>query len=99
MHKTSAIAASSKYVFEREQRRLTISDIPKHLVYDGFLGEAHFAGLRMVDGQQLALLERGGEIMVTPVSDAAARRLKRLARGDLVTVGKGGSIRGKGRRR
>jgi hypothetical protein len=99
MHKTSAIAASSKYVFEREQRRLTISDIPKHLVYDGFLGEAHFAGLRMVDGQQLALLERGGEIMVTPVSDATALRLKRLARGDLVTVGKGGSIRGKGRRR
>jgi hypothetical protein len=99
MHKTSAITASSKYVFEREQRRLTIPDIPKHLVYDGFLGEARFAGLRVVDGQQLALLERSGEIVVTPVSEATALRLKRLARGDLVTVGKGGSIRGKGRRR
>lgn len=98
-HKTSAISASAKYVFEREQRRLTISDIPKHLVYDGFLGEARFAGLRVVDGEHLALLARGADIVVAPVSEATAQRLKRLAKGDPVMVGRNGVIRKKGRSR
>ncbi|WP_373991706.1 TraI/MobA(P) family conjugative relaxase [Duganella sp. BuS-21] len=98
-HEISAIAASTKYVFEREQRRLTLPDIPKHCVYDGFLGDARFAGLRAVDGQQLALLERGGEIAVMPVDEATARRLKRMSRGDALKVGKQGAIRRKGRSR
>lgn len=98
-HEISAITASANYVFEREQTRLTISDIPKHLVYDGFLGAARLSGLRVVDGQHLALLERGGEIFVAPVDEATSRRLKRIARGELVTVGKNGAIRKKGRSR
>lgn len=98
-HETSAIAASVKYVFEREQRRGTFSDIPKHLAYDGFQGQAAFSGLRTVDDQLLALLERGGEIVVVPVDQATARRLGRLARGDMVTVAGHGVIRTKGRSR
>ncbi len=98
-HETSALAASAKYVFEREQRRRTLSDIPKHIVYDGFQGPAAFAGLRTVDDQQLALLKRSGEIMVVPVDDATARRLARLARGDMVTVARNGTIKIKGRSR
>jgi hypothetical protein len=98
-HETPAIAASAKYVFEREQRRLTLSDIPKHLAYDGFQGRAAFAGLRTVDGQLLALVKRRDAIMVVPVDDATARRLKRLARGDMVTVASHGVIRTKGRSR
>ncbi|WP_228892999.1 TraI/MobA(P) family conjugative relaxase [Pseudoduganella aquatica] len=98
-HEISAISASTKYVFEREQRRLTFSDIPKHLAYDGFQGQAAFAGLRTVDDQVLALLKRGGEIVVVPIDDATARRLKRLARGDTVTVAGNGVIRTKGRSR
>lgn len=98
-HETSAIAASAKYVFEREQKRLTFSDIPKHLAYDGFQGQAAFAGLRTVDDQLLALLNCGGEIVVVPIDDATARRLKRLALGDMVTVAGHGVIRTKGRSR
>jgi hypothetical protein len=98
-HEISAISASTKYVFEREQRRRTFSDIPKHLAYDGFQGQAAFAGLRTVDDQALALLKRGGEIVVVPIDDATARRLKRLARGDTVTVAGNGVIRTKGRSR
>jgi hypothetical protein len=98
-HETPAIAASAKYVFEREQRRLTLSDIPKHLAYDGFQGQVAFAGLRTVDDQPLALLKRGAEIVVVPVDGATARRLKRLASGDMVTVARHGVIRTKGRSR
>lgn len=98
-HEISAISAPAKYVFEREQRRLTISDIPKHLVYDGFLGEVRFAGLRTLDGQHLALLDRAGEIHVTAIDEATQRRLCRIARGDQVVVGKNGTIRRKGRSR
>ncbi|MQA21674.1 TraI/MobA(P) family conjugative relaxase [Rugamonas rivuli] len=98
-HETSAIAASAKYAFEREQRRRTLSDIPKHIAYDGFQGPAAFAGLRTVDDQQLALLNRGGEIMVVPVDEATARRLKRLKRGDVVTVASHGAIKTQGRSR
>lgn len=98
-HETSSISSSAKYVFEREQTRMTIADIPKHKVYDGFQGDARFAGLRTVDGQALALLDCGGEIMVAAIDDATARRLKRIPRGGPVMVGKNGAIKSKGRSR
>jgi hypothetical protein len=56
-------------------------------------GAATFAGIRQVEGQSLALLKRGEEVMVLPVDEPTARRLKRLAVGDAITVTPQGSIK------
>lgn len=97
---TQASAAAAQYVFEREQKRLTLSDIPKHKVYDGFQGPASFAGLRKVNGENLALLRSDKEILVLPIDDPTARRLQRLALGRAVIVSRDkGGIRVKGRSR
>ena len=93
-------AAADKYIAEREATRLKVFDIPKHTRYNqGNDGVAAFAGIRQVEGQALALLKRGEEVMVLPVDDATARRLKRVAVGEAVTVTPKGSIKTKGRSR
>lgn len=94
-----ALSAALKYVFEREQKRLMLQDIPEHRAYDGYQGHTVFAGLREIDGQRLALLKHEDVILVLPVADATARRLKLLALGDPVTIARGGSIKAKGRSR
>jgi len=96
---SGAIDAVGKYVFEREQKRLNGFDIPKHRRYDGFDGLATFAGVRQIDGQMLALVKQGQDIMVMPIDEPAARRLKRLALGQVVTLTPEGLIKKKGRRR
>ena len=93
-------AAADSYIAEREKTRLKVLDIPKHTRYnDDKDGVAAFAGLRQVEGQLLALLKRSEEIMVLPIDDATARRLKRIAVGESVTVTANGSIKTKGRSR
>ena len=57
-----------------------------------------YAGTRNVDGQMPTLLKSGNTIMVLPIDQTTARRLKRLAVGDAVTVTKG-KINTKGRSR
>lgn len=91
--------ARDRYIAERESRRADGLAIPRHAGYGpGNDGPAAFAGLRHVGGQALALLRRGGEIMVLPVDEKAEERLRRLAIGDAVTV-RAGFIRKKGRSR
>ena len=93
-------AAADKYIAEREATRLKIFDIPKHTLYNrGNDGAATFAGVRQIEGQALALLRRGDEIMVLPIDDATAQRLKRIAVGDAITVTPNGSVKTKGRSR
>ncbi|PIF12980.1 TraI/MobA(P) family conjugative relaxase [Janthinobacterium sp. 13] len=92
-------AAVDAFLLEQEQTRPRLSDIPKFERYDGVKGLAVFAGLREAGGQVLALLERGAATMVLPVSGAAARRLRKLAPGDAITVTLGGVIKTKGRTR
>jgi hypothetical protein len=93
-------AAADSYIAEREKTRLKVLDIPKHTRYnDDKDGVAAFAGLRQVEGQLLALLKRSEEIMVLPIDDATARRLKRIAVGESVTVTAKGAIKTKGRSR
>lgn len=95
----SALAAVDKYIAEREEKRLTIFDIPKHRRYnENDSGAAIYAGSRQIDGHSLALLKRGEEGMVLPIDEATARRMQRLALGDPVTVTKG-SIKMPGRSR
>ena len=95
----AALAAADRYVFEREQKRCNGFDIPKHGRYDGYVGSAVFAGIRMVDEQALALLKLGRDIMVVPVDDVTARRLKRLSLGQDIAINRDGRIRKKGRTR
>lgn len=95
---SSAIAAAEKYVIEREQKRCNGFDIPKHkrftLIADV---TADYGGTRVIDGHTLALLKVVDEVMVLPVDDATARRLKRLPLGRPLEVNTKGIIKSKGR--
>lgn len=98
--KIQQLRAAEKYVIEREQKRINGFDIPKHKLYT-FSEDtsAEFVGLRRIDAQALALLWLGGGIAVLPVDDATAQRLKRLPRGQTVTVTAAGTVKRKGRSR
>ncbi|WP_338141600.1 TraI/MobA(P) family conjugative relaxase [Xanthomonas vasicola] len=91
--KTEQVAAANKYVAEREQKRLNGFDIPKHARYTDYVGSLIYAGTRTVEGQALALLKRENEILVMPVDQATAQRMKRVAIGDAISVTARGSIK------
>ena len=94
------LAAADKYIAEREAKRSKGFDIPKHARYTAGDGALAFQGVRNIEGQALALLKRGDEVMVMPIDQATARRLSRIAVGDAVTITPKGSIKtSKGRSR
>lgn len=95
-----ALEAADRYIAEREAKRQNGFDIPKHCRYTAGDGTLAFHGIRHVEGQTLALLKRGDEVMVMPIDPAAVRRLTRIAIGDVVSISAKGSItRSKGRSR
>ena len=95
-----ALEAADRYIAEREAKRLKGFDIPKHCRYTASDDTLAFQGTRNVEGQALALLKRGDEVMVMPIDPAAVRRLTRIAIGDVVSISAKGSItRSKGRSR
>jgi hypothetical protein len=95
-----ASEAAGKYVAEREQKRVNGFDIPKHARYTALnAGPATYAGTRRIDGQALALLRQGDQVMVLEVDEATARRLTRLALGAQVGVNAQDVIKAKGRSR
>jgi hypothetical protein len=95
-----ATDATDKYVTEREQKRLRFFDIPKHVRYTSVnAGTASYAGIRKVDGECLALLRQRDEVLVLPVDEATASRLRRLKTGAQVSVSSQGVIKKKGRSR
>ena len=47
----------------------------------------------------MALLKRGEEVLVLPVNEATARRMKRMRLGDQVTATANGATKSKGRSR
>ena len=98
--KSAGDTAADKYISEREQKRTKIFDIPKHIQYN-FTNDATvlFGGLRQIDGQALALLKQGEEVIVLPVDDATVRRLKRVTVGEQIGVTAKGAIKTKGRSR
>lgn len=74
-------------------KRLEGISIPKHIRYSNGLndGTVQFAGVRTVEGCAMALLKtKDDEIIVLPVSDAVARRLKNLKVGTACNLEKGG---------
>jgi hypothetical protein len=95
-----ATGAADRYISEREQKRVNGFDIPKHARYTSHnAGTATYAGTRRVDGQGLALLSQGNQVMVLEVDDATVRRLRRLPLGAKLGVNAHGVIKAKGRSR
>jgi hypothetical protein len=66
----------------------------KHRPYSHMdVGGAAFAGLRNVEGQALALLKRGDEMVVLPIDEATVRQLNKLSLNDPVTLTQQGAIK------
>ena len=93
-------AAVGKLIAERNGKRATIADIPKHSQYTQDPSSSiYYAGLRLVDGVDLALVKRGVEIEVLAVDSATANKLRRLRRGDEIELNAAGKLTRKGRAR
>lgn len=92
--------AVNKYLSERESKRAKGFDIPKLSRYNNQPGAVTYGGIRNVEGQALALLNRGDEVLVLPIDKATAQRMKRVRIGEAVTVTPQGSLnKSKGRSR
>ena len=93
-------AAADHYIAEREAKRLAGIDILKHVLYNREADTVMtFSGIRRINEQPLALLKHEQEIMVLPIDEKMAKKLKKLSIGDSVMVQKGGVISIKGRSR
>jgi len=93
-------SAADKYIAEREAKRARGLAIPKHTRFESVAEEAaRYVGSRQIEGQALALLAVGDEIMVLPIDDATALRLKRLVVGQQLVFTSKGAIKTKGRTR
>ncbi|MFU8797093.1 MAG: TraI/MobA(P) family conjugative relaxase [Gammaproteobacteria bacterium] len=92
--------AVDKFIAERESKRLKGLDIPKYRQYQqGDKGAVNYAGTRQVGGQFLALLKKDEWVIVIPINESIAKRMKGIAVGDPVTLMQDGSIKTKGRSR
>lgn len=93
--------AVERYIEQRERARAFAADVPRHVPYTAVNanGAAEYAGCRDMEGQLLALLKRGDDVMVLAVDDVTATRLKRLRIGEKVSVNSLGLVLKKGRRR
>ncbi len=91
---TDGLLAANKYIEERNKKRVLLVNILKHRRYTHMdVGSAVFAGLRNVEGQALALLKRGDEILVLPIDEVTVRKLKKLSLDDPVTLTQQGAIK------
>lgn len=93
------IAAAEKYIAEREAKRVAGMDIPKHRPFEAGDVPLSYAGTREVEGQKMALLKRGDEILVLPIDATSAARAARLAIGDKIEIAADGTVKGRGRSR
>ncbi len=98
--KAAKEGAAGKYAEERNSKRWKIRDIEEHRVFSAKdAGVYVFGGLRRVDGEALALLEKDGVVFVTPVLAATEARLKRCGLGEMVSVSDTGHVERRGRKR
>ncbi|BAU77418.1 TraI/MobA(P) family conjugative relaxase [Metapseudomonas furukawaii] len=89
--------AAVSYIDERNEKHARGFDIMKHRQFASTdAGPLEFAGLRNVEGQQLALLKRGQEMLVLPVNAATAARLQRQRVGREIHVSAVGAIQVQG---
>ena len=89
-----AIAAANQYIEECEEKRILNVNISKNRLYNiADIGDASFVGIRRIDGLPMALLKRKDEVIVMPINEAVASRLKRLSIGDPVAITKDGGVK------
>ena len=93
------IDAAEKYIAEREAKRRLGMDIPKHRPFEVSEHPLYYAGSREVEGQKMALLKHGDEIMALPIDATSAARVARLAIGERIEVAADGAVKGRGRSR
>ncbi len=93
------LKAVEKYIKERLEKRQRGIDIPKHIQYSGEIGQFIFAGVRNIDGFEMALLKKEENIVVKPVSTRQAQQLKRSKVGSKVQIDDQGKLMKKGRSR
>lgn len=92
--------AADKYICEREEKRAKIFDIPKHRrCCSKDVGEIIYAGIRNIGNQFLALFKSNEEVLVLPIDDMTAKRLRHISLGTVVNVTESGSIKKIGRGR
>lgn len=91
--------AADKYIAERNTKRNDGINIAKHIRYTNTASAITYGGTRTIDGQALALLNHANEVLVLPIDQATARRMKRLRIGEAVTVTARGSLKKSGRKR
>ena len=96
----TASQIADQYVAEREEKRVKVTDIKRHVRFAGQpSGPTAYGGIRRLQGQSLALLNHDDQVLVMPVDEATARRLSRVSLGEQVTVTSSGTIKAKGRSR
>jgi hypothetical protein len=94
------LAAADKYISERAEKRAQGLAVAKHKRYESSANEsAVYAGLRRIDGQCLALLRHADDVMVLPIEESTAQRIKHMPVGTAVSVTPQGSVKSKGRGR
>lgn len=93
------ISAAEKYIAERNAKRQLGMDIPKHRPFEISEHPLYYVGTREVEGQKMALLKHGDEIMALPIDATSAARVARLAIGERVEVAADGAVKGRGRSR
>lgn len=92
--------AADKYICEREEKRAKIFDIPKYRrCHAEDAGQVIYTGIRNIENQFLALLKSNEEVLVLPIDDMTAKRLRRISLGTVVNVTESGSIKKRGRGR
>lgn len=90
----SAPSALQNYITERNSKSSYISDIIKHEVFAGSdAGKGIYQGQRSLsDGSKIGLFERDNRMLVLPVSDSQAKRLKNVKVGTGVSIDKKGRV-------
>lgn len=89
----TAWAAADRYIAERRGKRDAGVDIPYYERYTEVTQSLAYGGIRRVDGQALALLRHGDQVLVMPVDGSTAVRLARWRLGASVTVSSEGAIK------
>lgn len=85
--------AVDKYIAERNEKSKYINDIPLHKHYNlSDKNKAYFNGVRRINDQYMALLERDNCIEVIPISEYTANRLKNRSKGEHIQVSVSGKI-------
>ncbi len=84
-----------QYVAERNATRLRVSGLEPHRPFEPVDGPLTYAGRRVVDGQPLALLRSGDEILVMEVHPDQQARISRFRTGQTIEVLEGRIVRPK----